>query len=696
MPETGRTIASLERMFNANSIAVIGASNDPQKWGYMLLDAIMRGGYDGALYPVNRKADEVLGLPAYPSMPDVPGMVDLVVVAIPAPYVADTLREAAEQGVAGAVVVTGGFREAGRADLEQELRCIVEETGLRILGPNIQGIIGTPNRLCAMPWPFITEQGPLAVISQSGTVTAAIAEWAAQEGLGISAAVNLGNQVDLSESDLIEFFASDPHTKAIVLYLEGVKDGRRFLDAVDAAVKEKPVAVLKSGRTKEGQKAVASHTGSLGGSDRVFDAACRQHGVIRADDVESLYAVAQGLATLGTPKGNRVFAISTSGGSGALFVDEAGKHDLVLPPLPEKLVERLKGLDLPAFATLSNPLDLADTAAQNFLEVVSVMEESDVADIHLLIFGDPVPGGVEVAAELAGRASGKVAVCYYGGGDTEKTDRVRMQQAGIPAFRTPESAARGIGAAVWAAGYRECHSGHKDEGAGRKDSVTEAASRFVLEPDAIRVLEQYDIPYPEHGLANSPEEAVRVADKLGYPVVLKVVSPDVVHKSNVGGVVVGIEEAKESRSAYQRILDGAQAAVPKARLEGVLVCKQAPEGLEVIVGALDDATFGPTVMFGLGGIFTEVLKDVSFRVAPLERRDAEEMIEEIKGYPLITGARGQAGCDVSAVTDLLMAVSQMIIDHPEIKELDLNPVRVYEKGLMVLDARLLEKVGQRT
>lgn len=451
MAETEGVGDTLDRMFDADSIAVIGASSDPGKWGYMLLDAILRGGYEGHLYPINTKADEVLGLPAYPSVRDVPGAVELVVVAIPAPYVAGVLREAAEKGVAGAVVVTGGFREAGRADLEEELRAIVAETGLRILGPNIQGIIRTPNRLCCMPWPLITEQGPLGVISQSGTVTAAIAEWAAQEGLGISAAVNLGNQVDLCESDIIDFLASDPHTKAMALYLEGVRDGRRFLEAVRRAGGTKPIAVLKSGRTEGGQKAVASHTGSLGGSDAVFSAACRQFGVVRADDVKSLFAVAKGLATLGTPKGNRVFAISTSGGSGALFVDESDKHELVLPPLPGELVARLRELDLPAFASLANPLDLADTGAHSFREVVSIVDEYDVADVYLLIFGDPVPGGVEAAMELAGRVSGKLAVCYYGGGETEAKDRVELHQAGIPTFRTPESAARGIGAAVWAA-----------------------------------------------------------------------------------------------------------------------------------------------------------------------------------------------------------------------------------------------------
>ena len=433
----------MERMFNSGSIAVVGASNDPQKWGHMLLDAMIRGGYAGTLYPINRKAPKVLGLTAYPSVGEVPGKVELVVVAIPAPYVAGALREAAAKGVAGAVVVTGGFREAGRADLEDELSSIVAETGLRILGPNIQGIIRTPNRVCCMPWPFITETGPLAIISQSGTVTAAIAEWAAQEGLGISAAVNLGNQVDLCESDLIEFFAEDPHTKAIALYLEGVKDGRRFLDVVKRAVEKKAVVVLKSGRTKGGQKAVASHTGSLGGSDAVFSAACRQFGVARAHDVESLYAVAKGLATLGTPPTNRVFVVGTSGGSGALFADEAEERGLVLPPLPEQLVDRLSQLDLPAFATLSNPLDLADVSAPSFREVVSIVDEYDVADIYLLMFGDPVPGGLEVATGLAGGVSGQVAVCYYGGGETEKEDRVKMQEAGIPVFRTPESAARG-------------------------------------------------------------------------------------------------------------------------------------------------------------------------------------------------------------------------------------------------------------
>jgi acyl-CoA synthetase (NDP forming) len=694
MTEAERTTEALARMFEARSIAVIGASNDPGKWGCMLLDALIRGGYDGGLYPVNRKENRVLGLTAYPSVGDAPGEVDLVVVAIPAQHVLGVLREAAEKGVAGAVVVSGGFLEAGRTDLEDELRSIVEETGLRILGPNIQGIIRTSNRLCAMPWPFITQQGPLAVISQSGTVTAAISEWAAKEGLGISAAVNLGNQVDLCEADLIEFFAADPHTKAIALYLEGVKDGQRFLETVQRAVVRKPIAVLKSGRTWRGQTAIASHTGSLGGSDEVFSAACQQYGVVRAADVESLYAAAQGLATLGTPKGNRVFAISTSGGSGALFADEADGQNLALPPLPDELVERLRALDLPAFATLANPLDLADVSARSFREVLPLVDEYDVADVYLLLLGDPVMGGAEVARELAGELSGTVAVCYYGGGQAEETDRVRMQEVGIPVFRTPESAARGIGAAVWAARRHQAVAGRRRQARVMNADPASAGSRYMLEPEAVRLIETYHIPYPEHGLARSSDEAVCLAEALGFPIVLKVVSQDVVHKSDVGGVVVGLEDATAVRCAYEGLLGRVQAAVPKADIQGVLVCKQAPEGLEAIVGALNDATFGPTVMFGLGGIFTEIVKDVSFRIAPLESRDAEEMIEEIQGYPLLTGARGEVAYDVSAVTEILLSVSQMIIDHPEIKELDLNPVRVYEQGLLVLDARVLQGLGQ--
>ncbi len=692
MTGTGQTTRTLNTMLNARSVAVVGASDDPGKLGYATLSSIVKGGYQGDIYPVNPRAEWIQGLRAYPSLSAVPTSVDLVVIVVPAAAVPGVLREAMDKDAKGAMILSGGFREAGRPELEAEISTISRTSGLRLLGPNIQGVIYLPNKLCAIFWPVVTLPGPVAIVSQSGTVTGALCDWASDEALGISAAVNLGDQVDLSESDVIEYLGQDEQTKAIALYLEGVRDGRRFLSVVSEVARSKPIAVLKSGRTLRGQAATASHTGSLAGNDQVFAAACRQLGLVRADDVDSLYDNAKALATIKSPAGNRLVVITTSGGSGALAVDEAERCRLTIPSLPRELIDRLKTLGLPSFASFANPIDVASVAAKSFSQVASIVDEFDVADVYLLIFGDPVPGAAEAVQEIAARVRARVAVTCYGGGEIEKVERVKLHQAGIPVFPTPERAIRGIAAATWYADYRRSRdqvgsfqwqprvSPDRREG--------EIEPHFVPEPEAVGVLQRYGIAYPKHGVARNADEAAEIAQEVGYPVVLKVVSPDVVHKSDAGGVMVGLKDAQAVRTACRQMIDGVPTKVAGARIQGIMVCQQVPTGVEAIVGALQDPVFGPTVMFGLGGIFAETLRDVTFRLAPLRRRDAEEMVQEIRGYSLLMGARGQKPCDVEALVDLLLGVSTMIVEQPEIVELDLNPVRLYERGLTVLDIRL--------
>ena len=684
------------RLFLARSVAVVGASSNPAKLGHVILANILNGGYEGNVYAVNPKAGEILGLRVYPSVSEIPSSLDLVVVVVPAPFVPGVLREAAGKGARAGIIISGGFREAGREDLEQELLDIVTETGLRLVGPNCQGINYRPNKLCAS-WPLVTASGSLAVISQSGTVAATLAGWAVDEGLGISATVSLGNQADVCETDLIDFFADDEGSRVIALYLEGAKHGRRFLEAVKRAIPKKPIVVLKSGRTEGGQRAAASHTRSLAGRDDVFDAACRQFGIVRVPDIESLYDSAKALASLDlegplprtgavSNSGDRVFAVTSSGGCGILATDEAERLGLRVPPLHPEMVTELKEAGLLPTAILSNPLDLTVAPAAHFEATVSIAERYDLADVYLLIFGDPIPGATEVVQRLRERVGSRLVVVYLGGGEVEKTERLRMHAVGIPVFPTPQRAIRAIRDVVWAKRNRVFQ---KKPGFSIPERMSVHPSNVLLEPEAISLLHDYGIPYPDHGVARSAEEAVDIAARLGYPVVLKIVSPDVIHKSDVGGVVVGIGDGSAVVKAYDRIVTTVREHVPDADSQGVLVSKQAPDGLEVIVGALDDAMFGPTVMFGLGGIFTEVLKDVTFRVAPLERRDAREMMREIRGFRLLEGARGQARYDTEALVELLLAVSRMVTDRPEIKELDLNPVRLFEQGLMPLDVRIL-------
>ncbi|MFN2184481.1 MAG: acetate--CoA ligase family protein [Anaerolineae bacterium] len=441
------------RLFHGRAVAVVGASTSPGKLGHDILANIINGGYEGAVYPVNPRAGEVLGLPAYPSVSDCPSTLDLAVVVVPAPFVPGVLREAAAKGAGAAIVISGGFREAGREDLEAEILAVRRETGLRLIGPNCQGINYRPNKLCAS-WPLVTAAGSMAVISQSGTVAATLAGWAVDEGLGISATVSLGNQVDVCETDLIEYFAGDKDTKVIALYLEGAKNGRQFLEAARRAVSGTPIVALKSGRTKAGQRAAASHTSSLAGSDQVFDAACRQVGIVRVADIEALYDSAKALQSLELDGGERVMMITSSGGCGILATDEAESCKLRVPPLPPEAIEDLGEAGLLPTAILSNPLDLTVAPAEHFEAAVTVAERHKLADTYLLIFGDPIPGATEVVQKLKARMGARFAVAYLGGGDVEKEERLLMHAAGIPVFPTPQRAIRAIRDAAWAARFR--------------------------------------------------------------------------------------------------------------------------------------------------------------------------------------------------------------------------------------------------
>jgi len=451
----------VSRLFLASSVAVVGASSNPAKLGHVILANIVGGGYDGKVYPVNPKAGEILGLRVYPSVSEIPSRLDLVVVVVPAPFVPGVLREAVSKGAGAGIIISGGFRESGRGDLEHELLDIVTETGLRLVGPNCQGINYRPNKLCAS-WPLVTASGSLAVISQSGTVAATLAGWAVDDGLGISATVSLGNQVDVCETDVINFFADDEESRVIALYLEGAKDGRRFLEAVKRAIPKKPVVVLKSGRTEGGQRAAASHTRSLAGRDEIFDAACRQFGIVRVPDIESLYDSAKALASLDLGGrygnlpyehgGNRVFVVTSSGGCGILATDEAERNGLHVPSLPPEMVTELEQADLLPTAILSNPLDLTVAPAEHFEIAVSVAERYDLADVYLLIFGDPIPNATEVAQRLKERAGARVVVAYLGGGEVEKAERLCLHAAGIPVFPTPQRAIRAIRDTMWTVG----------------------------------------------------------------------------------------------------------------------------------------------------------------------------------------------------------------------------------------------------
>ena len=451
----GENNTALWRMLRARRIAVVGASKDPTKFSGVLLRSIIDGGFTGEVFPINPKADRIAGLQCYPSVSEMPGSLDLAVIAVPAAAVPGVLQEAADKGAAGAFVISAGFRESGRPDLEQELVQIAHERGIRFFGPNIQGVSYAANHLSAVFWPVVTTAGPISVVGQSGTVVAAVTDWAQDEGFGVSASVSLGNQANVCESDMLRLLLEDEQTRVIALYLEGVDDGRRFLSAVEDVAMKKPLVVLKCGRSELGREAVASHTGSLAGSDRLFSGLCRQYGIVRVDDVESLYDAAKILAGMRRPAGNRVLVVSSSGGTCALAADAAGTEGLLLPTLPSECVASLRELGLPGWGSFANPLDLASVTLDDFRSAVRLADAAEIADIVLLVFGDPISGATDLACELAAQSRAAVCVAFFGGGAVEQDERRKMQRAGIPVFPTPERAMRAIGASCWYA--RQLH-----------------------------------------------------------------------------------------------------------------------------------------------------------------------------------------------------------------------------------------------
>jgi acetyltransferase len=693
------------RALRAETVAVIGASADPAKLGHETLRTLLSGGFGGRIYPVNPRGGEILGLPSYRSLEDLPCRLDLALVVIPAAHVVEVVEQAGRKGAAAAVVLSGGFREAGEADLERDLVAAGRRHGTLVIGPNVQGIAYVPNRLSALMYPDLHLPGPLAVVGQSGSITAAIAEWAERDGLGVSALVNLGNEADVDESDVIEWLVDDADTRVVALYLEGVREGRRFAETACAVAERKPVVVLKAGRTPAGRRAVASHTASLAGSDEVFAAACRQYGIQQTAHMVGLYDTAKALVLVRPPKGRRLLAISSSGGTGALAIDEASRLGLEPVVLPHDYLQALRGLGLSPRTSYANPLDIDSVEVAEFAACAELAAEHEVADVILFGFGDPVPGAPGMVADfLAGGERSALAV-YLGGGPTELADVPQFHRADIACFPSPERALRSLAAVIdrderlrrrrEAVGSRTasavCHdtgqrSDRRLRGESRLARPVEA-STWLLEPQAAALLGEYDVCYPRHELADDLAQARAAATRIGYPLVLKVVSRHVVHKSDVGAVAVGITDDEALAHAYESVMGNVQRRMPEAVVEGVLLVAQAPPGLELIVGARRDPLFGPTVALGLGGTLVELIDEVALRLAPLGEIDAQEMIDETRVGAMLTGVRGAAPLDREALVGLLLAVSGLFAAEERLLELDLNPVRVYEQGCQVLDVR---------
>jgi len=699
--------AELHELFRPASVAVIGASNRPGRVGTSLFRNLLSAGYQGVAYPVNPSWKSVSGVRCYPDIKSLPEAPELGVVIVPAPAVADAIDELGRAGAKGAIVISAGFREIGPAGaaLEEEVVARARQYSMSLVGPNCFGVFNTdPNvGLNATFSGSLPPEGNIAFVSQSGALGAGILEYAASERIGFSRFVSVGNRAGVDENDLLTSFDRDPRTRVILLYVESLASGRKFLDVAREVTDHKPVLVIKSGRTSAGERAVRSHTGSLAqsGRDQLYDSVFAQSGVQRVDSLGDLFRLAKIFSSGLEIGGPRLFILTNSGGPGIIAADAAVRQGLELPPLAES--DRVSiAARLPSIASVSNPLDTtAEIPPEEMRRILQTLLERPETDAALVVStpaGHLSGEGVARAILEAKSATQKpVVACLFGVSDLS-TEVAFLEKHGVPTYTFPEEAVEGIASLAryraWKARPRETERAFAVDGekAARVLERALSAGQSVLPAYAARgLLEAYGIRFPASALTRTVDEAVAAAEKIGYPVVLKVASAEILHKTDVGGVIVGIHSARDLREAWERMTRSVGAAAPRARIDGYEVEAQVPAGKEVLVGVQRDPNFGPIVVFGLGGIYVEALRDVTFRLAPMRPISARTMIESVRGSALLKGVRGEAPSDVAALAEVIERVSQLAVERPEVAELDLNPliVRPEGHGVVAVDVRVV-------
>ncbi len=691
----------LKELFEPESIAVIGASRNPRKVGHALVKNLLSSGYGGRVLPVNPAGGGIEGLRVYASVGEIEGKVDLAVVAIPAGGVPSAIRECIRKGVAYAVVISAGFKEAGSegAALEEELRRISRDGGIRILGPNCLGIINTAANLNATFARWMLPRGNISFFSQSGALGVAVLDWAIGNRVGFSKFISLGNKVDLNETDFIQYLMDDPETEVILGYIEDVIDGGRFMEVAGRCTSKKPLVLIKSGGTQAGARAASSHTGALAGSEEAFRAAFRQIGVIRASGVNDLFEIAKVFSAGRIPAGDRLLIITNAGGPGIIAADQAERLGLKLPFLNRRVLNRLRKR-LPPNASLYNPVDLiGDATSERYRAALeAVVRAPDFDGMIVILTPQAMTDTERVAGEVinaAGR-TGKPLVTSFMGSESVKGAVRMLKEAGIPNYPYPEDAVSSYSRLVQFSERRRRRKGARRRYRGDRAKVRGLIRRAVLEgrfrfgeEEARECLSAYGFVFPRRAFVTDRATASREAARIGFPVVMKVSSPDVLHKTDLGGVRLGITSRKEAEEAFIEIVSTVKQRMPKALVRGVNIYEMVTGGKEVILGVTTDRTFGHMLMFGLGGIYVEVLRDVSFRIVPVREGDVREMIEEIRTYSLLKGTRGEKGVDIDSIVDALLRLNQLVLDFPEIHELDINPLVVRQEGAVALDARII-------
>lgn len=683
----------INKLLRPETIAVIGAAREPTKIGHVVVKNILESGFPrNNVFPINPNATEILGLKCYKSVKDVPSQVDLAIIVVPAKIVPQVLRECTEKGIKAVAIISAGFKEVGNVQEELELVRIARNGGARILGPNIVGIADTVRKVNAGFIQQLPKEGQIAFISQSGALAIGLAGWTSLKQIGLSDLVSIGNKADLNETDFIEFFGDDENTRVITLYLEGIDDGKRFLRVSKEVSKKKPIIVLKAGKSERTSQAIKSHTGSLAGSDKAYEAAFKQAGIIRAPTIVELFDWAIAFDLLSPPNGDRTVILTNGGGAGVMATDAAELYNVKLINLSEELSKKLRNF-MPPFGSVLNPVDLTGMAsARDYEGALRELLASEEVDNIVVLYchtaqTDPVQvANAIVSAKKASKNYKPIVASFIGGKECDEAMKILISN-GIPAYDAPEKAVWALSQLISYANFLRKKVEEKVElkvnyEKAKKiiENVLKEKRSVLLPSEAADLAEAYGIPVVSKVRTKSMEEAVKAAERIGYPVVLEVESPQILHKVDVGGIILNIRDKDGVRNAYETIIRNVREKAPSAEIRGILVRRMVPQGREVAVGMHRDPIFGPMVMFGFGGTLIELFREVTFRIAPLTPRDAEEMINETRASKIIEGFRGQKASDKEKVKEVILRVAKLAEDFEEIEDIDINPLFVYGIG----------------
>ncbi len=690
-------------LFQPESVAIVGASPHKGKLGHTVISNMISGGYKGKIFPVNPAGGEIMGLPVFKDVNAIPDDIDLAVVIIPAGRVSEVVKSCADRRTKFAAIITSGFSEIGNSEVERTMVSYANAHDMRILGPNIIGIYSSSALMNATFGPGEIPAGNVAIVTQSGALGVGMIGKAKVENIGLSAIVSIGNKADLDEVEILNYLAADANTRVVMMYIEGVTHGEKLVEILRAVTRVKPVVVVKSGRSKRGAMAAASHTGSLAGEDRVFDDIARQCGVIRAEGLQEAMEWCKFLATVPEPEGENTVIITNGGGIGVLTADACEKYGINLyDNLPD--LKKTFASVVPEFGSTKNPVDMTGQAtADSYITAIDAALQNDNINAVICLgceAGNFEPDKFAVSAEdlvNAGKLQ-KPAVFSFVGGSAVEDAIQRLKFKGVPVFNDVLQATSCLAAIydnyrqkVAAVAVPEQLKIDEQAITGVLDMVKKDSRRLLYSFEAQRIMGAVGIASPESKIARSLEEAINFAEDIGYPVVMKVVSRDIVHKSDAGGVALDIDNKEEVADAYEAIMQNCRRFNADAQIEGIEVSQQVSPGVETIVGARRDLSFGPIVMFGLGGIYVEVMKDISFRSFPLSRSEATKMISEIKTYPLLLGVRGEKRKDIDALADAVLKVGTIIKKFPEISDIEINPLVAYEygQGVKAVDVRIM-------